>query len=171
MPKLVTVAEFSDSVQAAMARNYLAAAGVPAFLSDEATVATAWHLAGALGGIKLQVAEEDEGPARQLMAEIALAGAEPAREDRGADLPGEPDDDEQIRLTAREEDAHRALKGAIFGILFCPLQVYVFWLLLKVFASGQPLGARYRGEAIVAAAINLPFLLLILVLLRAMFAG
>ena len=57
--KLVTVATFSAPMSAHIARNQLEAAGILAFLADEATVGTAWHLGTAVGGIKLQVVDSD----------------------------------------------------------------------------------------------------------------
>jgi hypothetical protein len=61
-------------------------------------------------------------------------------------------------LTKREQDADRALRGAVIGLLFLPLQLYVFWLLLRVFVSDEELGAGKRRKAVVAALINLPIM-------------
>jgi hypothetical protein len=58
---------------------------------------------------------------------------------------------------SREEDAARALKSAIFGLLFCPLQIYTAWLLLLVLANEEPLRARYFWYAVGAAAVLAPY--------------
>ena len=57
--RLVTVRSFWTEVEAHLAKNRLEAEGIPAFLADETTVSTAWHLGNAVGGVKLQVAEPD----------------------------------------------------------------------------------------------------------------
>ena len=156
MRELVTIASFSDSVQAAFARNILEEAGVQAFLADEAMVSMAWYLAGALAGIKLQVAAEDVQRARAVLAESA------------GDVQRSPDwiEEEEEEATSREQNAQRALKAAVFGLLFCPLELYAFWLLLKVVFSDERLADKPRRCALLAAVFNLPFMALIVLLLR-----
>jgi len=81
--------------------------------------------------------------------------------------PGEADADEPERvLTNREQNAGRAFRGAVFGLLLLPLQLYVFWLLLQVCVSDEPLAADKRRQAIVAAAISLPLMLGLCLLLK-----
>ncbi len=65
--KLVTIATFGNAVEANLAKNRLETAGIRAFLADADTVDMAWQLAGALGGIKLQIPEGDEEVARSLL--------------------------------------------------------------------------------------------------------
>ena len=57
--KLVTLGTFSTPTEANIVRNHLEADGIRAFLADEAIVGMAWHLGTAVGGVKLQVAEDD----------------------------------------------------------------------------------------------------------------
>ena len=80
-PKLVTIASFNTPGEANIARNYLDAAGVQAFLPDESAATMAWHLSGAIGGIKLQVADRDVAKAQAFL-----------RADRG-ELPADDSDD------------------------------------------------------------------------------
>lgn len=185
--KLVTIARFQDPVEAALARNRLEAAGIKAALSDENLVAMDWLLTNAIGGIKLMVLDSDSDRAVDVLEEAAAAAEDiPAvvegstEEVEGAPeeeagiaeamtAPGwgapEPDDPEPI-LTAREQDAHRAFKGAIFGMLFWPLLVYVAWLLIRVYGSEERLEGQARQRAWLAAAITFPFLIAILLTLR-----
>ena len=58
-------------------------------------------------------------------------------------------------LTDREADAARALKSAMLGVLFCPLQLYTAWLLFLVLFDGDRLRLRYFWYAVWAAAILL----------------
>ncbi|HZU35229.1 MAG TPA: hypothetical protein VFA18_04955 [Gemmataceae bacterium] len=60
----------------------------------------------------------------------------------------------------REQTARRAVRGAVLGLLLWPLQLYVFWLLLRVFLSDEPLTPETRRLATIAACINLPVIAL-----------
>ena len=66
--KMVTVATFDMPTEAHLAKGLLEANGLTAFLADELTVGVAWHLSNAIGGIKLQVAENDVERATGILA-------------------------------------------------------------------------------------------------------
>ncbi len=66
---LMTVATFGDPVEANLAKNYLEASGVQAFLADEETVNMDWALGNAIGRIKLQVGDQDAEAARTLLSQ------------------------------------------------------------------------------------------------------
>jgi hypothetical protein len=80
---LVTVSSHIDPTDAHIMRCRLEAEGVPAFVAHEHHVRLTWHLATALGGAKVQVAEEDAETAKQIIEAVA-------RGDYA--LPDEPDD-------------------------------------------------------------------------------
>jgi hypothetical protein len=168
--KLVTIATCFDTGEAVLVRNRLAEAGLRAFLSDENASATAWQLTAALGGIKVQVAEDDvptalavlnERPAslRELEKEALASG----REERFAEGAGAEDD-------AREEDkadvpisridalVDRAFKAAVFGLLFFPLQIYSLQLLAEAYFDDEDISPSRRGKAWGALLLNLPLL-------------
>jgi len=162
-----TVATFWDPIEADLARNYLKSRGMPVVLEGAESVSMAWLLTNAVGGIKLQVREEDADTALAILAEGAPAGppasAQPGEEissasevepfdERGAEDAAES----EPALSRREQNADRAFRGAVLGLLFIPLQMYVFWLLLKVFLSDEPLRPDKRRNAILAGIINLP---------------
>jgi hypothetical protein len=67
----------------------------------------------------------------------------------------EPDLEEEPPRSSREQLASYAFRGALLGILLPPLELYVLYLLFKVFVSQERLGARYRNFAVVAAIIML----------------
>lgn len=155
--ELVTLATFDSPVEGNLAKGRLEALGIRAFLADEAT---AWYLAGALGAIKLQVADEDVEAALAILADFT--SREPAEiEAEGQTAPSPADEVESI-LSSREEFAHRAFRGAVMGLLFWPLQFYVVWLLAKVMDSEDPLDQRHRRYAWGAAVISIPFVVLLL---------
>ena len=173
---LVTVARFADPVEAAMAKNCLEDAGFVSFLADAETVSVAWQWSNALGGIKLQVAEPDADKARTVLREQHESSAgereglareavatTPEPGEGGEELPPEDDgsDETEPEPTGRERAAERAFRGAVFGLLFFPLEFYASYLLLAVLFSEETLAGRARGRAFVAAGINLTYMLVL----------
>lgn len=175
--ELVVVAAYDDAVSARLALNHLREAGLRAVLSDESTIAMDWLLSNAIGGIKLQVNPKDIATARRLIEEHEWQLAEtegvptpvafevdeerwgakllPFGMEDVADDDDEADLDEDLPLTARERDGSRAFRGALLGILFAPIELYVLYLVYKVFVSHERLRPRYRNMASAAAAIML----------------
>jgi hypothetical protein len=180
--ELVTVATYDDAISARMALNHLCEAGLTAVLSDESTVAMDWLLSNAIGGIKVQVHSKDAAMAHRLleehhrgdeapeaepptdeMEEASVRGKAPwddeAEESLRAGDEIEDDDEADIEeeppLSDRERNGLRAFRGALLGILFPPIELYVLYLVYKVFVSDERLGARYRKMAWVAGVIML----------------
>jgi hypothetical protein len=165
---LVTIASYASPVEAEIAKNRLESSEIPAFLVGENTVNMAWHLTNAVGGIRLQVSQADADEARAILR---------CPNEEAEAIPGEPPwanadelDEEPPPLTNREQDADRALRGAIGGLLFWPLQLYVSWLILKVVLSEERLAPIHRRNGILAAMINLPTLSVAGVLLQIILA-
>ncbi|MEO8496663.1 MAG: DUF2007 domain-containing protein [Planctomycetota bacterium] len=95
--KLVTVASFDNTPEAHLAKSELEAAGIRAVVADETFVSQLWHI-GALNGMKLQVAEENEADARRV-------------------LYGEPDEpDARQRTVWRCRHCHEVIEA---GLDFC----------------------------------------------------
>ena len=65
---MVTIASFSKVEEAHLLRMRLEAAGIPAYMRDENTIQWDWALITALGGVKVEVADQDEEAARALFA-------------------------------------------------------------------------------------------------------
>src|SRR5271157_4419379 len=182
---LVTVATFDDSVSASLVMNRLKHAGLPAVLAHENVVTWFWYLSNAFGGIGVQVNSKDAEAARCLIeqherltaadAAAAEAGSETEAEkmigDDVVDLSTsdaeaetaaanspetdqEPLDDEPLP-SERERSADRAARGAVLGLMFPPLQLYVLYLLLfRVFTSEESLDDRHLHRSIAAGVIN-----------------
>lgn len=183
-----TIGTFQNAVEANLAKNRLEAAGIPAYLEGEETAATAWPFVNPLGGVRLLVAAKDtyrahaclvdpSAPANSEAAELTAAA-----ESTGITLERNPpattgitleptapaeEEDAGATATVREQNAARALRGAVLGLIFWPLQAYVFYLLFRVYLSDEELGKVYRRRAWVAAAINLPFVLISAMVFRA----
>lgn len=66
---LVTIATFSHAFNMHVMKGRLETEGIPAFAKDEHTISVNPLYGGALGGIKLQVREEDVPEAERILAE------------------------------------------------------------------------------------------------------
>jgi Fe-S-cluster formation regulator IscX/YfhJ len=193
--ELVTVATFNDPIQAAMARNYLEAGGVRAFLVDEMTVTMGWGLGNAIGGIKLQVkashverAEallndlpgddpEEELPAVPATAFATPEMAEQLREERDDLDPKTPvtafataETAEALREEREGTDpktlaVERLFRTTVFGLLFWPLQFYALWLLMALTSVEGKVSPHQRWKVAASLLLNLPLLVLIIVAL------
>lgn len=63
----VELSRFGSPVEAELARGRLQCAGIDARLHDVHTVSIAWHLAHAMGGIRLSVPAHEQERARELL--------------------------------------------------------------------------------------------------------
>lgn len=82
MPDTVTIARFTEPLEAEMARLRLQSAGIDTFLSGE----NAGMMEPGLGPLQLQVRADDEADARAILADPGLSDAE--QEDTGAQESG-----------------------------------------------------------------------------------
>jgi hypothetical protein len=178
--ELATIAMFWSPVEANLAKGRLEAAGITAFLQGEEAVAMNWLLSNALGGIKLQVAAQDLERAQACLAEVrstasetpdeaaVQAETEPGSTGREPGPAAPADEEAEPAPTVREQNADRAWRGAVFGLVFLPLQLYVFYLLVKVYVSEDVLRDEHRRRAWLACGINLPLMVGFCVLVRAL---
>jgi hypothetical protein len=67
MLPVVTVQQYRDLTEAHLAMGVLESAGIPCYLRDENTVRTQWFWSNLIGGIRLQVREEDRAAAEALL--------------------------------------------------------------------------------------------------------
>ena len=79
MSEVVTVASFTEPLEAEMERLRLQSAGIETFLSGE----NARIMEPGLGPLQLQVSSDDEADARAILAD-------PGLEERGMDAPIDP---------------------------------------------------------------------------------
>jgi hypothetical protein len=66
---LVTIARYSFPYEAHITKSKLEAMGVPAFIADEHTVNMQWLYSSAMGGVRLQVLQEQAAEAIELLKE------------------------------------------------------------------------------------------------------
>lgn len=80
----ITVASYTDAVQAHLARGRLEAEGVPAEVADEHYVWADWMMSNALGGVKLRVPERMAERAARILSDLEageFALADPAQDE------------------------------------------------------------------------------------------
>lgn len=149
----VTIATFDQGVEASFAQDRLESAGIASELADEATVGLAWHMAQAMGGIKLRVDAADVERAQAVLAEedLGVGAASPAFAELAADTEVSAidtiDEADEAPPNERERTAERAFRCAVFGFLFWPIFLWATILVLRVWTSGQPWRPRYRRRA------------------------
>jgi rubredoxin len=62
-----TIATFSKPEEAHLFRTRLEAAGIPAFVQDENLIQMDWLYSNAIGGVRVQIADEDLEAAREFL--------------------------------------------------------------------------------------------------------
>lgn len=146
----VTIAVFEKQAAASLALSRLQKAGITAMLDEEVDDSAPLQAGRVADLIQLKVHERNVEEATAVLADDAF---EKANEVLPGDLPEEP-------LNSREELAQRAWNGALISLAALPIQLFVFWLVLKVYFSKEPLRASLRKRAWIAAAISLPVVLI-----------
>jgi hypothetical protein len=147
----VTVATFSNYVDANLAKQLLESAGIQCYLANESTLNTAWHLTVAVGWLKLQVHQADLEPAKDVLASSELAiTADDLLED-------DTDDNDFVKISWADETADRAFRTSVIGLilLFLPIQLYSLWLLIRLFVSRRQISPNRRLKVIIALLLDL----------------
>lgn len=171
--RLVTIATFDQPAQARLAKNALDEEGIRSAISDENLVAMDWLLSNAVGGVKVQVWEEDadravavlerkfgengEGLGAAGAPEDLAAQAEAAPPDEGEEPPPPSDGAESDAVpppSEREEYARRLVFTAFVGMIFPPVVVYAVYLLLNALFGGGGLTSRGRFNLYLGGAMT-----------------
>jgi hypothetical protein len=170
--RLVTIATFDQAAQARLAKNVLDEAGIQSAVNDEQLVAMDWLLSNAVGGVKVQVWEEDaeravsvlegelgpkgEGVGAAASLEELAAEAEATTPDEGEEVepaPPAPETPEPPPSPdSRDEFARRSVFTAIVGLLVIPVGIY-FPLLDAAGGEGE-LSQRGRLNLLIASLIT-----------------
>lgn len=194
--RLVTLAAFDNAMRANLVKNQLEAAGIRSVPADEFTASSLWHLSNAIGGIKVQVAEEDLERASHVLDVLEGKRRDDSPDDSPADdespaaealdtetehepsdatvpepKPGDDDEDDEPPLNAREDDVERAYRTVLIGYMVWPLQLYAAWLLLDVWQSDLPLRPAIQRRLYWAIALHLPMLIVAVVVIGLMMRG
>ncbi len=101
-PVWVTVERFRDLSSAIVARGALEAADIPCFLRDENTVRLDWQISNFIGGMRLQVQDQDASAALAVLRQTS-----PSETQNG---PSELDGEERCPFCG-STDVHRVERG------------------------------------------------------------
>ena len=159
--ELVILQSYLSGFEANLARSQLAFAGIESVVLDEMVVGTLWHMGPALGGVKLQVRQEDAEEALAVLRE-AFAPEESDDAEVSAPLPTPAQQEEATREAAWEAESpqtllmDRATRAAVYGLIFFPVQWWSLYLMGKRLAMSQKLSAQERGRMILLTILNLP---------------
>ena len=74
---MTTIASFSKPEEAHLLRLRLEAGGVAAYIQDENMIQLDWMYSNAIGGVKVQIAEEDIDDAREILNEQPIDSSAP----------------------------------------------------------------------------------------------
>lgn len=64
---MITIASFSKPEEAHLLRLRLEAGGVAAYVQDENVIQTYWLYSNAIGGVRVQISEDDLEAAREIL--------------------------------------------------------------------------------------------------------
>lgn len=131
MSALVTIATYSNISELAIAKGRLEADGIACFVQDELTVQVYNFYEQAIGGVKLQVNEEDVETARQILIESGLL----------ADL---PPDDYEVRLVRKIDQL--SSKIPLLGRLNIFKRFAYLLLILAVLVVAITFAALYKSD-------------------------
>jgi hypothetical protein len=142
---LVTIASYPNSAEAEGARLALDAEGIKSCLAGEVLVTNVWLLGNAVGYVKLQVAANDAERAQALLGMTSGEWPSDAEEEASA---GAEEEAEPPITADGDEEARRAWRAAIFGVLFCPplLNLYSVYVLIHLGGSERQLSLSPRGR-------------------------
>ena len=167
--KLVTVAVYNLPTQAQIARNALTEAGIWAVIADAELVAMELVLTNAVGGVKVQVKEEDLARAQEVFLDIFGNREGLITTDVDEDeltrqaLEAAPDDNEEppppnviaaapitLPETASDESrdsyARRCFHSVLFAFFIPPLAFYAIYLWLNALFGPGPLSPAGRRK-------------------------
>ena len=125
--RLVQLASFSTSTEAAVVRGLLDVEGIATEFDGEAVASWFWYLGSATGGVKLLVREDDLNRAQQILAHI-----EP-----GTLRQDEESGDEEETESSRHEDElppelARAWRASMIGFAFLPVFLHIYSICLLI---------------------------------------
>jgi hypothetical protein len=142
-----------DVAAANIIASLLETQGITAFVPDANTASIAWHLSGALGGIRVQVREKDLDRAKEVLSSMESKGSTSEA----------PADGEKLAL--------RAYRTAVVGFLLWPV-LHPYALSLSISAlKDQTLAPAARRKARWAAALSVFSMSLLLVLIAVLKLG
>ena len=186
MARFVTVASFGEVPNAEIAKNIIEEAGIKAYLTDSELVTYEWLLSNAIGGVKVQVAEEDAERAYAALAEAKRVDgdivhndisdeeltrqameAEPEEEQGHESESPQPAIQERIVTTIpspflpsgdseRDRNSKRAFILGWFGLALPPIAIVALYFFLSAAFGSGPISGRGRYNCWVSLILVIP---------------
>lgn len=183
---LVTVARFRNPQEASISKGALDAEGIQAYLIGAEAATTLSYVGSAIGGVRLQVASDDSGQAKQVLAttmedtstaawqcpacgsdvdagfELCWScGASPDQSASTGALPS-PVDESDETSEAIDQEAEvmvtRLWRASVLGIALFPLLFYSLSLIFKLSSRQLSRGATWKYySALVILSVDLVF--------------
>ncbi len=117
--QLVTVATFPNSLEASLAKQTLEAENIPAFVMDDETVTTAWHLSIAVGWIKLKVPQSHLEEGIDILTAYNFE-VNPVVNQTEADINSAETESENEIIPKGDRILNQAFKVAVIGLFGFP---------------------------------------------------
>jgi hypothetical protein len=115
--ELVTIASYPNAAEAEIARAALESEGIKGYTTDDEVVGAVWLLGNAVGYVKLLVAADDT---QRAQAVLRAAGTQ-SQGDSLAEASSEAEEDGPADTTnLGDDEARRAWRAAVFGLVFFP---------------------------------------------------
>lgn len=173
--QLVTIATFPNSLEAALAKQTLEAENIPAFVMDNETVTTAWHLSIAVGLIKLKVPQSYLEEAVDILTAYNI-DINPEFNQTEADIDlGENQPETELEnetISQGDRILNQAFKVAVIGLCIFPfllLQLYSLSLLVYLLFTGLPISAKNKWKLGLTVIFNILAIYVLWVLVAAIF--
>lgn len=134
--EFVTCYKTIDLAEASVVRSYLESNGIRCFLPDEHLTGLAWHLTGAVGGVRVQVMKHQLDDANEALENYSPVGDDSSDEN-----------EEEIEPAIPDNFAKRAFNTSIIGMFFLPfLHPYAVYLALRAVRNWEKLTTGERTK-------------------------
>ncbi|AFZ04155.1 hypothetical protein [Calothrix sp. PCC 6303] len=151
--KLITIATFPNSVEAALSKQLLEGVGIPAFVINADIADVAWYYTIMVGWIKLKVRECDVENA----VDILTATSVELDEDISQEMPISSEESEFNYISKPDKIIDFAFRASIIGLFSIPflLHLYSLALLIYLLFTGWHVSANTQLKALATFLINI----------------
>ena len=150
-----TVQSYPTTLAASLAKARLEDVGIPVFLANATMVDTVWHLSNAIGGVRLQVPCKDLQRAATVLSRTVAVAEMPDGEFKAAWSEKEAEKADSPKAASEGHEVDKALRIAMIGLIFEPIQLFAWWLLWKAARAGK-LRGRNRMKAVAIVLLTIP---------------
>lgn len=165
-----TIATFWNPNEAQLAKALIEVEGIQVVLMGYEAISTDWLLNNAIGGVQLQVPQDQVKKAVSILEDSGPFGRRSLTESSGERIPVEDEDNhnsDDIVETTKGQDRHpnaapieksieRFANTSVLCWLFFPLSLYAIWLMLCILFRSGDIDAYFKRKFFGAVAICMP---------------